>query len=81
LEGIYASSARTVKTLSEFLPSPLEPFSFHMERKCSLLASLVRTVFNPGVLSLSDVHTQVTETELSLPLREVCTDINSTLRI
>lgn len=60
LEGIYVSSGRTVKkTISEFLPSPLEPLGFQMERKCSLLSSLVRAVFSVGIPSACDVCAQV----------------------
>lgn len=54
------SSGRTVKkTISEFLPSPLEPLGFHMERKCSLLSPLVRAVFSVGIPSACDVRAQV----------------------
>lgn len=52
-------SGRTVKTVSEFLPSPLEPLGFHMERKCSLLSPLVRAIFSVCIPSACDVWVQV----------------------
>lgn len=55
LEGIYVSSGRTAKTVSEFLPSPLEPLGFYMERKCSLLSPLLGAIFSVDIPSTCDV--------------------------
>lgn len=49
------SSGRTVKTVPEFLPSPLEPLTCHMGRKCSLLSPLVRAIFSVDIPSACDV--------------------------
>lgn len=51
-------TVRTVKTASEYLPSPLGPLNFQMEGKCSLFASLMKAVFNAGNLGLRDVRAQ-----------------------
>lgn len=72
------SSGRTV---SEILPSPLEPLGFHMERKYSLLPPLVRAIFSVDIPSACDVVAGLLTGNLSGLLRGICTDIKGELKL